>query len=99
MGQCRILRQKVKRAAGDAQEQEHELLFPAVPQLPVAPGQEDVQPDAEIGQDEPDPEDVHGMQARADEHLRAHEGHAPHEHHGQREQMIPDPTLAHRTVP
>ena len=42
MGQRRILREEVEGAAGDAQEQEHDLLFPAEPQRPVAPGQEDI---------------------------------------------------------
>ena len=99
MGQGRILGQEIEGTAGNAQKQENEFLFPAVPQCPVAPGQEDIQPDSGIGQDEPDPEDVYGMQASADEHLRTHESDAPYEHNGQCEQMIPDPTLPHRTAP
>lgn len=83
-----VLCEEIEGSAGNAQDQEHQFVLPAEPQLPIPSRKEDVQPDAGVGQDKADEENGNRMHPRADEDFGGDERHASHRNHCQRKKMI-----------
>lgn len=95
IGQGGVLGQEVDGSAGYAHENEHEFLFPSVPEAYASSSEGDIQPDSGIGHHEARQEYGHRLHPRPDEHLGTHERYPPDSNHCQGQKVIGETGTVH----